>query len=147
MSMKKSFIVMTIAMLITTVTHRAHAAYWDGCGKYVQQYSKEPWASKELACERMKSCTARNECHEHLDNTASRPHAVAASPAKRYCISDGGKNTPLGSALAHCEETGVGGSGPYTCNFDANPRGSDKGTESCYKDSGGCLVCDETTLR
>lgn len=74
--MRNTIIAVAIATAILQAGS-AQASYWDGCGKYVQQYSKEPWASKELACERIKSCQARNKCHEHLDRDASLHQAMA----------------------------------------------------------------------
>jgi len=73
-------------MLAMTIS-AAHASYWDGCGKYVQQYSKEPQASEELACERIKSCKARNECHARLDLSAAWP-PKNMHDAIQYCERD-----------------------------------------------------------
>jgi len=62
--------------------------------------------------------------------------AFAGSQPHEICLTDGGR------ALAICARHGES----YLCNFDANPRGSDKGTETCYK-RGKCFACDASTLR
>jgi len=64
------------------------------------------------------------------------PAVAADIYSHEICLTDGGR------ALAHCERYG----NHYLCDFRANPRGSDKGTEICYK-HGECFACDESTLR
>jgi hypothetical protein len=78
----KILCIYTLCAIAAMTTTPSMASYWDQCGKYRNQYYDEPFASRENACDKLKSCPERDKCYARLDADAvSAPGKAATAPS------------------------------------------------------------------